>query len=212
MYFKPISQIIFLICVYSIICIVASKKSVMKRNVAILDNVLKFCEANGKKFITVTSYSKHVDMNILHQKHILFALAQKRKMYIRFLTFDEAMSLINVREIDNTIVLTNYKSILSDSGAADEYLKLISQTKIRSSMLVISTIEDTSLAEQFKLDFIFHALSDLQMNMFFYIVHDYVMENGAVGFLWNQVITLQNNEKVIVNELLFDIEYRIIER
>ena len=213
MYLKLLYPFTFLICVFSSVCIVTSSKSIMKRNVAILDNVLNFCESNGIFFITLTSYSKHVDKQVLRQKATLFSLAQKRKMYTRFLSFYQALSQINFQEIDKTIILTNYKSILSEDGNTNEYLKLISQTKIRSSILVISTTEDTSSQDkQFKLDSIFPALSKLQVNMFFYVVHDYIMENGNIGFVWNQIITLQNDRQVIVNELVFDSEQRIIER
>ena len=48
--------------------------------------------------------------------------------------------------------------------------------------------------------------------MFFYIVHDYRMDNGTIGFVWNQIITISNNQQVIRNELVFDNDNRIIER
>ena len=209
---KLFCQLIFLVCAHSHIFWVKPRKSDFKPNIAILENVLNFCEANGKKFITVTSYSKKPDNNISRQKAILFALAKKRKVYTRFLLFHEAMMLINMQEIDTTIILTNYKNIVDDE-VIEKYLKLTSQTKIRSAIWVMSRNEVlASRPHHPKLDFLLPSLSKLRMNMFFYVVYDYTMEDESIGVVWNQIITLQDDPKVIVNELVFDNEYRIIER
>ena len=44
------------------------------------------------------------------------------------------------------------------------------------------------------------------------MVYNHQIEDGSEEYSWNQVITLQNNPKVILNQLEFDSDYRIQER
>jgi hypothetical protein len=186
----------------------------IKPHFKILKNVLTVCEANGKRFLTLTSYSNGgSNRKILHSASTIFSFIQKRKLFARYLQPEQALLQIDVRQIDSTIILVDYKSIQSNkTSILSDIITLISKTKIRSSILAISTIVDASPNTEIKLDPIISTLSKLQQNMFFYIVHDYVFQNGTIGFMWNQVITLQNNPKVILNPILFDSRNRIVER
>ena len=205
----------FLICTYFLVWYgSASEHPAIKPKLAILNNVLMFCEANGKKFVTVTSYSERRDNStIIYPISTLFTLTKQRKLYTRYLRVEEARSHINMPKIDSTIILVNYQIIENnDTSVINDIIRVISRTKIRSSILVISTNVGAGRNIKIKIDAIISALSECQQNMFFYVVHDYVMKNGSIGFLWNQLITLQNNPKVISNSIVFDSEYKIVER
>ena len=192
--------------------------TVIKSNANFIDDILRFCESNGKKYSSVTSFTHNLDRKTIRQRELLFSLAQRRKMYTRFLSsFSNAKDLIardfarrrSVDRIDSTIIFTSNEEIV-DKKIAEEYLKLISQTKIRSSILVIGG--DVSNPKPFNIDILTSILTQLQENIFFYVVYANKMKNGTIGMIWNQVIMLQNNPKVIVNKLAFDESYRIVER
>ena len=203
-------------CAYFLACngCASMEHQEIKPNFKILNNVLNVCDANGKKFLTVTSFSNGGShRKILHPASTFFSFIQKRKLYARYLEPDEALLQTDVRQIDNTIILVDYKSIHNnETSVLTDFITLISKTKIRSSILAISTIVDASPNTKIKLDPIISTLSKLQQNMFFYIVHDFRFPNGTIGFMWNQVITLQSNPKVILNSMLFDSRNRIVER
>ena len=212
MYWNLNFQFVFLLFIFSNLFLETTSKSFSKSNADILENVIRFCDANGKRFITVTSYSNSVDKTTRNKKYILLSLTQKKTIYSRFLpSLSAASSLTEMRGIDNTIILSNYNEI-AETRVAEEYINLIHRTKIKSSILVISSAEIISRPEQFKMNSLFAALSKFQKNVFFYVVYDYRMNNGTRGVVWNQIIALQNNEQVVTNELTFDTEYKIKER
>ena len=202
------------ICVFLILLCSYSTSCKKERNNALLENLLNFCEANGKKFITVTSILNDKEMPTFRQISVLFSLTQKRKIFTRFLPFNEVISQANFKAIESTIILTNYKNIQDENNSVvlGQYMKLISKTKVRSSILVISNFSEGIGNNEIKLGVINDALSMLRKNMFFYVLYDDMLNNGTFRFVWNQVITLQNDPKVVFNELLFDSESRVLER
>ena len=73
-----------------------------------------------------------------------------------------------MRQIDNTIILVNYDIIKNnETFVLNDIITLISQTKIRSSILVISTIMEERRKTEIKLDPLVSTLSERQQNMFF---------------------------------------------
>ena len=186
--------------------------STMPSRFDILSNVLNFCEANGKKYISITSISIVKNNMSLREHFIMLSLSQRRKMYLKYVPFDKAVEEVNIREIESKIILVSYETIQSNQTIVEDVIHLISHSKIRSSILVITKLGDRAGADEVSLEPIVLALSNLQQNLFFYIVYDHLMKNGSKEFAWTQVITLQNNPKVILNNLLFDSESRIKER
>ena len=172
----------------------------------ILDNVIEFCEANGKKYLSMMS------INDDRYTSTLMSLTHGRKMYFTTLKINEALEKANIREIEDKIILVNYQNMKRNQSLVQDIVGLISKSKIRSCVLVISTFEKTAANDSINLEPMIAALSILQQNIFFYMVYNHQIEDGSEEYLWNQVITLQNNPKVILNQLEFDSNYRIQER
>ena len=172
----------------------------------ILDNVIEFCEANGKKYLSMVS------INDDRYTSTLMSLTHGRKMYFKTLKINEAIEKANIREMEDKIILVNYRNMKRNQSLVQDIVRLISKSKIRSCVLVISTFEKTVVNDSINLEPITAALSVLQQNIFFYMVYNHQIDDGSEEYLWNQVITLQNNPKVILNQLEFDSDYRIQER
>ena len=193
-------------------CHVSHSHNEVPPRFSILANVLKFCEANGKKYISITSLDDEKNITSLRQYFIMLSLSQNTKIYSKTMPIHEAIEKANIREIENKIILVNYGSIHNnDNKVVENIIQLISKSKIRSCVLVISTMDNKSLDDNIDLQPFIDALSNLQQNLFFYLVHDHQEKDGGQEFYWSQVITLQNNPKVIFNQLAFDSEYRIKE-
>ena len=176
---------------------------------ALLGNVIKFCEANGKKFLMFTTSSQYEYKNMVHQVYEIFSSTQKRNMFSRYWNIDDDHPNFEYKPMDSIIILASNKDIQSNNETLNSYIELISETKIRSSILVIS--KNTKL-EKINLDPIVKTLSTIKKNTFFYIVNHHLMENGTEILLWHQVISLQNEPHIILNQLEFDSMFRIIER
>ena len=195
-------------------CHVSHSHNEVPPRFSILANVLKFCEANGKKYISITSLDDEKNITSLRKYFIMLSLSQRAKIYFKIVPIHEAIEKANIREIENKVILVNHRSIHNNnSKVVENIIQLISKSKIRSCVLVISTMDNDGNNENDDLDLqpFIDALSNLQQNLFFYIVHDHVEKDGSQEFVWSQVITLQNNPKVIFNQLAFDSEYRIRE-
>ena len=176
---------------------------------ALLKNVIKFCEANGKKFLMFTTSSQYEYSNMVHQIYKIFSSTQNRNMFSRYWNIDDDDPNFEYKSMDSIIILASNKDIQSYNETMNSYIELISETKIRSSILVISK---NTRFEKIDLDPILSTLSTINKNTFFYIVHHHLMENGTEILLWHQVISLQNEPHIILNQLEFDSRFRIIER
>ena len=175
----------------------------------LLSNVIKFCEANGKKFLMFTTSSQYEYSNMAHQVYNIFSSTQNRNMFSRYWNIKDENPNFEYKPMDSIIILASNKDIQSNNETINSYIELISETKIRSSILVIS--KNTKF-EKINLDPIVTILSTIKKNTFFYIVHHHVMENGTEIILWHQVISLQNEPHIILNQLEFDSMFRIIQR
>ena len=175
----------------------------------LLSNVIKFCEANGKKFLVFTTSSQYNDRNMVHQVYSVFSSTQNRNMFSRYWNIEDENLNFEYKPMDSIIILASNKDIQSNNETTNSYIELIAETKIRSSILVIS--KNTKF-EKINLDPIVSTLSTIKRNTFFYIVHHHVMGNGTEIILWHQVISLQNEPHIILNQLEFDSMFRIIER
>ena len=176
---------------------------------ALLKNVIKFCEANGKKFLMFTTSSQYEYSNMVHQIYKIFSSTQNRNMFSRYWNIDDDDPNFEYKSMDSIIILASNKDIQSYNETMNSYIELISETKIRSSILVISK---NTRFEKIDLDPVLSTLSTINKNTFFYIVHHHLMENGTEILLWHQVISLQNEPHIILNQLEFDSRFRIIER
>ena len=144
-----------------------------------------------------------------HQVHDIFSSTQNRNMFSRYWNIEDENPNSEYKPMDSIIILASNKDIQSNNETINSYVELISETKIRSSILVIS--KNTKF-EKINLDPIVTTLSTIKKNTFFYIVHHHVMENGTETILWHQVISLQNEPHIILNQLEFDSMFRIIQR
>ena len=114
MYLKISFLFHLLMCAYFLACngCASMEHHVIQPKFKILNNVLTFCEANGKKFLTVTSYSNgRSNRKLLHPASTIFSFIQKRKLYARHLQPEEALLQTDMRQIDSTIILVDYKTI-----------------------------------------------------------------------------------------------------
>ena len=146
---------------------------------------------------------------MLHNVYNIFSSTQNRKMFSRYWNIEDEDLNVEYQPMDSIIILASNKDIQSYNETMNSYIELISETKIRSSILVIS--KNTKF-EKIDLDPILSTLSTINKNTFFYIVHHHLMENGTEILLWHQVISLQNEPHIILNQLEFDSRFRIIER
>ena len=146
---------------------------------------------------------------MVHQVYKIFSSTQNRNMFSRYWNIDDDHPNFEYNPMDSIIILASNKDIQSNNETLNSYIELISETKIRSSILVIS--KNTKL-EKINLDPIVTTLSTIKKNTFFYIVNHHLMENGTEILLWHQVISLQNEPQIILNLMEFDSMFRIIER
>ena len=178
----------------------------------LLHDILKFCESNGMKFITVISHSSGADDDILRSSHAFFAAAYRKGLRTKFIFIDNLQFVNDITSVEYTIILTNTK-LINNTEYVDKYLSYISQSKVASAILAILTFPNGPRKDQVYNSELLHSkLSNLSKNMFFYTVDDSHMEDGGNRVSWNRIITLQNNKQVVVNKLTMDENRKLSER
>ena len=206
-----------LFLVIFLLCPAYSHNNLEKSKLCILDEVLRFCEGNGKKYITITSI--HSSKQTMHQAQILLSLSQQRKMYAKVTSWHEVVTQMNTDSVngqmmDMTIILTSCKEVM-DRERVMQLVETISETKIRSCILAVIPANYTihqdgsSSYRETKFDVLYSVLSEWQRNAFFYVTFESKIKDRRI---WNQIITLRGDAQVIVNEMEFEHDYRVIER
>ena len=144
---------------------------------------------------------------------------EENKNELRFLEFTMRHSKIEnnilrskrLRATDvNDDTFTKYKRdnwifvSLSDIKSIQKNLSLISKTKITKSIIVLLDPIDLEIIDKIKL-----FLRKLSRNTYFYLLYiDYDTNHELV---WKRIISVQNNEKVLVQQLLLDNDGKMIE-
>jgi hypothetical protein len=186
--------------------------SVTRKDYFLLHDTLNFCESNGMKFITVILHSSDADNALLRSGHAILAAAYQRGLRMKFVFLDSLQSVNDITSGEYTIILTTTK-LIHNAEYVDKYLSYISQTKVASTILAIATFQNSSTTDQgYNHGHLYSKLSKLRKNIFFYTVHDNDMKNGGTSVSWNRILTLQNNEQVVVNKLIMDENRKLSER
>ena len=188
------------ICVFISIILISGVVTVNDR-VELSTSLLNFCVSNGMKFLS------------------FYLREEENKNELRFLEFTMRHSKIEnnilrskrLRETDvNDDTFTKYKRdnwifvSLSDIKSIQKNLSLISKTKITKSIIVLLDPIDLEIIDKIKL-----FLRKLSRNTYFYLLYiDYDTNHELV---WKRIISVQNNEKVLVQQLLLDNDGKMIE-
>ena len=163
-------------------------------------DLIEFCHKNGKRNLAIASY----DMNLIPVK-TLVAETMKGGPSLEFLTtrfvpmhYNQSNETFVASHIDyeqETLVLVGS---IFNIYAWDYYLSIVSQTKIKSGILVI--VEPISIHHE---DAILTRLQNFSENSYFYMVYKRQrQENNSSN--WDKVITLRNYYHPIINPIEFD--------
>ena len=152
-------------------------------------NLIHFCRLNGMKYLVFCSMedenpgSDRFLKSALRESKVVKSLRSRRLYHPKF----ENGKTLDYHH-DNLVIVTSGDVVSFKSG-----LSLISETKIMTSILLIITpINDTKLHE------IEVYVRQLSRNMYFYLM--FIHQSHAQPVL-NRVISLQNNPKIIMQQV-----------
>ena len=152
--------------------------------------VLEFCHHNGMKYLTyITNTEPHFEARIFLQ---ISTSRSKRSTYTRLSTAgysDYADKLIY--DQDNLVIVSTM-----DSMKIKTDLEIISSRKIMTTVMVIIDPIDEKFILKLK-----DMAKNMSKNMFFYLIYNEKSDNERI--LFKRVIAVQNNEKVLIQNIDF---------
>ena len=163
-------------------------------------DLIEFCQKNGKRNLAMASF----DMN-LKPVEALIAETMKGGSSLQVLTTrfvpmhynqsNEKFVANHINYEQETLVLVGS---ISDIYAWGHYISIMSQTKVKSGILVI--VEPISIDHE---DLIISKLQTFGENSYFYIAYKRQRQEDNSSN-WDKVITLRNYYHPIINPIEFD--------
>ena len=161
-------------------------------------DLIEFCQKNGQRNLAIASF----DINLKPVK-VLITETMNGGSSLQLLTarfipmhYNQSNEKFVANHIDyeqETLVLVGS---IFNIHAWDHYVSIVSQTKVKSGILVI--VEPISINHE---DVILTKLQTFSENSYFYMVYKRQDDNSSN---WNKVITLRNYYHSIINPIEFD--------
>ena len=178
-----------------------SDESQNEHNKMLADDVILFCKTNGRKNLAFISVGAKDGYNITknEQKTLTDFIPQAIKSnynnsYSRyFSSLSDAKQQVKITPTTDTLIFILPLPALSDKLLLSGTFSYISQVKIQSSIVVISEFNEN--IQNVEEEIIEPTLNDLKLSLFFYLVN---IDKKPV---WKEIITLQNEPKVVINNL-----------
>ena len=156
-------------------------------------SILEFCENNGKRHLNIFTLDGQ-DPDVYMAKEDIFHLAkEKNSLYTRnVILMDEepTSELLKFHQDSLMILASSY-----DSTNWEEYVQMMTNTKIMSSVLVM-----VGELSPDKINAMKSLLENVGKNSFFY----WVYRQPGNELTWNRVLTIDNYSKYVINPLTFD--------
>ena len=169
-------------------------------------DLIEFCHKNGKRNLAIASF----DMNLKPVEALIIetvkAGASQHLLTARFtpMHYNQSNEKFVANHIDyerETLVLVGS---ISNIYSWDYYLSILSQTKVKSGILVI--VESISINHE---DLIIDKLQTFSENSYFYMLYKRLRQEDNSSN-WDKVITIRNYYHPIINPIEFDNFGRII--
>ena len=168
------------------------------------NEILGFCQNNGLKYLTFVTINKSFGLetfsNQLTESAQLTQSIRTRSIRTNDNGNEENQLWDRYHFDQDTLVFISS----SNSKEWDHYLKLISQTKIKSSILIV--IEPITKAD---INRIYDSLSLMSENIYFYLC--YIEDISGPMVEWKKLITLKHNPQVVSNKVHFEPSGKMIE-
>ena len=193
-------KLICSIFIIAAITILNPTSVIANNNTAITSaDVLQFCQNNGFKYLTFITTNRKIKES---QRTLLLGLYRDsqsmqtfRSRLIKTDEYNEKQHMLNPyhqHEKDKLVLISS-----SNSEEWMHYIRMISKTKIRSSLLVITDPLIQSVKEE-----MISFLSQSSENTYFYLL--YVNHYTDVNLTWERIITIRHAPKVVINEVEFN--------
>ena len=168
------------------------------------NEVLDFCQNNGLKYLTFVTINKN-SVTKVFLNHVIESAQSSKSLRTRSMRTNgngnEEHQLWDRYHFDqDTMVFISS----SDSEEWDHYLRLISKTKIKTSIFVI--IQPITKAD---IIIIKDSLSLISENVYFYLC--YIENRSEPMPEWKKILTLKHDSQVVSNEVRFDRSGKMIE-
>ena len=185
----------FLIGIVSLTCLLLFPTTAHCLKNTEVSSILKFCKNNGKRHLNILTLDEQ-DPNVqVALEEFSFKAKLENTMYTR-----------NAKQKDENVVSTLIKfhqdSLVILTSATDtthwtKYLEMMTRTRIMSSMIVIIGDLNKEHIRMMK-----SLLENLSTNSFFYWIYKDVRYTNEM--MWNQVLTLDNYDQIVTNQLTFN--------
>ena len=149
----------------------------------IYNEVATFCDQNGMRFLTISSFDGDADNTISK----MFDATKNSKIRARYLPNSKIDSSMEFH-LDDFLAISSGPEITTGFESALESIK---SRKVKKSLLLIpSQVDERQLMEK---------LQELKGNAFFYLVY-----LGNTKTIFKQVISLSDNHQTLVSDIDFD--------
>ena len=159
-----------------------------------ISSVLEFSKNNGKRYLNVVNLDDQ-DLNIKHaNERLKFMANEMNSIYVRnALLIDNNVNIESTKfDQDSLLILASG----TDSKYWETYLKMMTSTKIMSSILVMIGNMNEQRINKMK-----RHLENIATNSFFYWAHRKIEATDEL--MWHQILTIDNYKKFIINPINF---------